>query len=69
MTLACQTPFLFNAESTLLNVDATYLAHTLFITVVPISLLTTQGNKNKENHGETNGEASEPMDTSGAAGN
>jgi len=24
------------------------------------------GNKNKENHGETNGEASEPMDTSGA---
>ena len=41
----------------------------LSITVVPISLLTSQGNKNKENHGETNGEASEPMDTSGAAGN
>ena len=29
-------------------------------------LLPMQGNKNKENHGETNGEASEPMDTSGA---
>ena len=33
---------------------------------ISISLLSAQGNKNKENHGETNGEASEPMDTSSA---